>query len=252
MKKYITAVILILTMLLSVTACSDRTNDNSPVSSVELEKLLRLKSDGETPASDEDGEETDLEEEDSGDSASDYEEEDVEYVKRSDTDSYTKSDAKNINYDNFLKLKAGMTSEEVKAILVADTYKVDKYGDRVCGYFYNDESRLTNINTEFRHGKLVEASYGDYYRLCVKPSDISIDKFELLDERHDESIMLDESMTFDEVVAVLGESFYKESFAINYAGETKESFVWFNDEGEITVYTDSDGNVASIFEFDLS
>lgn len=253
MKRHMTAITVILAILLALAACAKNADGDVTPTPTESEAPLKTakpsKSDKSSKSkNDDENEDADLgdadsEDTDSGNKGSGYAEEDYIYGKGRNTKGYTKTDAKNINYTNFLKLTAGMSIEKVKEILVTDTFEVsDSASGGVRGEFYSDERKLTNITVYFEDGKLKDAQFNDDYRLCIPSADISMDKFKQLDGH----------MTFDEIQAVLGNDFYIRRFVLNSGNDVDEYISWFNDEGEIRLLRYPDGKIWLLSQNGLS
>ena len=135
---------------------------------------------------------------------------------------YTILDARDVTYENFLKLEIGMSLSEVKGIL-SDSEAYSSDYDVLDYTFWQFSSNPTNISVEISDDKVVEAEFHDPFRVFVVPADISMSVF----------LQIKDSMTLDEVEDLLGgDSFVS---AIRDRSTSATSLTWYSDEGEITV-----------------
>jgi len=163
--------------------------------------------------------------------AEDYAEMPGSYGKSRNTFGYTISGAKDVTYENFLKLEIGMSFPDVRGILSDAMVESTEYS------FYTEwtfESDSTLICATIRDDQLIDAQYHDYFRVCVNPSEVSMDKFR----------QLEPGMLSDEVKGILGEGFYINSISSIFRGDATR-LTWFNDEGEIIVVFNDSNRVTS-------
>lgn len=240
MKRYILA-LMALTLILTFSACAKKTGDlgtSLPTDAADGER----ESNSNKGKTGDDGETAKPNKSKTKSSDPGYAEENPAFGKGRNTEGYKKSDVGNINYDNFLKLEGGMTVEQVQEILATDTVETSDSSGGAYHRFYNDKRELTKITVFFEDGKLKDVDYSDYYRLCVPSADISMAKFK----------QLSRDMKLDEIKSILGKDFYKQQFMIYSGGRTSELFVWFNDDGQIDVWADTNGDVSMISQGGLS
>ena len=154
------------------------------------------------------------------------------YGKSRNTEGYSVEDAGRVNYANFLKLEIGMSPEDVKAILKMEEShfsEIDESEFSMSFYTTIDDSVVHNlpwIYTSFKDNQLRSTAYDDYYRLCVEPENISLEKFQKLKI----------GMSLQSAEEILGRSYYKNR--VYDSDFQTNAFTWFNDEGEITVCFD--------------
>ena len=153
---------------------------------------------------------------------------------------FTRSDARGVTQDNFLKLRTGMSSAEVKEILsdaeFSVTNKIDNFE------YWAFESEPTIIKVDMNNGILDHATYLDYFRLCVTKSDFSIDTY----------LKLKQGISFDDVVTILGDNYFKKSITTpSYFLPEATELNWFSEEGEIRIYFNENGRVLAFAQSGL-
>ena len=135
---------------------------------------------------------------------------------------YTILDARDVTYENFLKLELGMSLSDVMDILSdAETDSYDYTFSNSTQWRFS--SNPTSISVEINDDTVVNAQFRDPFRLCVDPADIGMSMF----------LQIEAGMSLNEVEDLLGGDFFVS--AISAESTEATSLTCYSDEGEITV-----------------
>ena len=148
---------------------------------------------------------------------------------------YSILDARDVTYENFLKLELGMSLSDVMDILSDAEANSSDYD-----FFDTDRwwfsSNPTRISVEVSDDKVIEAEFRDPFRVCVDPADISMSAY----------LQIEAGMSLDEVEGILGGDFFVSAIS---TGSTKAtSLTWYCNEGEITVIFDTSNLVTAYMQ----
>jgi len=147
---------------------------------------------------------------------------------------YTILDARDVTYENFLKLEIDMTLSDVMDIFI-DAETDSTYYSFSESTRWRFTSNPTQISVEISDDddKVIKAEFHDPYRVCADPADISMSVF----------LQLKNRITLDEVIDILGGDFFVS--AISAKSESATTLTWYSDEGEITVTINSQNRVTA-------
>ena len=149
---------------------------------------------------------------------------------------YTINDARDVTYENYLKLDFDMNPAEVRAIFEDSEKSTSEKDNVISGMSFS--SKATNIYAYFEDEKLYRSSFSDDYRICMEETNLSIEQFK----------QLKLGMTLAEAEGVLGKA-YKNRFSrtIYSSGPSDDTdYLWFSDEAIIRISLDSDYKISSI------
>jgi len=151
--------------------------------------------------------------------ASDYAEMPKTYGEARNLLGYTILDAKDVTYDNFLKLEVGMSLSDIMDILSDTKPNQSEY----LPYLWKFSSNPTVISVEIDDDKVTKAEFLDPFRICVDPADISMSAF----------LQIKIRMPLDDVTGLLGGNYFISAISAKSAEAT--TLTWYCNEGEIKV-----------------
>jgi len=160
------------------------------------------------------------------------------FGKSRNTRGYILEDAGNVTYENFLKLRPGMSTSEVREIFNNATEDAREFSTSTVIDFESDATSSTVYFDE--DGQLDRASYLDRFRVCVEERVTSMEQF----------VKVRAGISYDDVVDILGEPSFKSYFGKHGRNEYAE-YTWFSEDAIIDVFIDPTGKVTSFSQWGL-